>query len=94
MYPLKRGTVIYAMRSGVPIVPVAIIGTKELYFRKRLTLRFGPPVSVPHQSRPKRQDIDTALAQLEQAFTALLSANYQDPPGPKFLAHWLNHLFW
>ena len=94
MHPLKRGTVIYAMRSGVPIVPIAIIGTQELYFRKRLTLRFGPPVSVPHQSRPKRRDIDAALAQLEQAFADLLPADYQEPPGPKFLAHWLNHLFW
>ncbi len=94
MYPLKRGTVLYAMRSGVPIVPIAIIGTQDLYFRKRLTLRFGPPVLVPHQPRPKRQDIDAALAQLEQAFAALLPADYPTPPGPKFLGHWLNHLFW
>ncbi len=49
MHPLKRGTVLYAMRSGVPIYPVAIVGTKILYFRKRLTLRFGPPVQVPHE---------------------------------------------
>ncbi|MEB3288907.1 MAG: lysophospholipid acyltransferase family protein [Leptolyngbya sp.] len=94
MYPLKRGTVIYAMRSGVPIVPIAIIGTQDLYLRKRLTLRFGPPVPVPHQPRPKRQDIDEALAQLEQAFAALLPTDYQDPPGLKVLGHWLNHLFW
>lgn len=94
MYPLKRGTVIYAMRSGVPIVPVAIVGTQTLYFRKRLTLRFGPPVAVPHQTRPQRQAIDAALADLEQAFTQLLPADYREPPGPKFLTHWLNHLFW
>jgi len=49
MHSLKRGTVLYAMRSGVPIYPVAIIGTKTLYFRKRLTLRFGPPVQVLHE---------------------------------------------
>ncbi|WP_198805058.1 lysophospholipid acyltransferase family protein [Leptolyngbya sp. BL0902] len=94
MHPLKRGTVLYAMRSGVPITPIAIIGTQDLYFRKRLTLRFGPPVQVPHQPRPKRQAIDDALAQLEQAFAALLPTDYQAPPGPKFLSHWLNHLFW
>jgi 1-acyl-sn-glycerol-3-phosphate acyltransferase len=94
MHPLKRGTVLYAMRSGVPIVPVAIIGTKELYFRKRLTLRFGPPVQVPHQARPKRVDIDASLAKLERAFQELLPQNYQEPKGPKLFEDWLKHLFW
>lgn len=94
MHPLKRGTALYAMRSGVPIVPVAIIGTRDLYFRKRLTLRFGPPVAVPHQARPKRGDIDSALAQLEQAFGDLLPTHYSEPQGPKLLRQWLNHLFW
>lgn len=94
MYPLKRGSVLYAMRSGVPIHPVAIIGTKTLYFRKRLTLRFGPPVHVPHQPRPKRAAIDAALADLEQAFQNLLPENYQEPGGPKLFSQWLNHLFW
>jgi 1-acyl-sn-glycerol-3-phosphate acyltransferase len=92
--PLKRGTVLYAMRSGVPIVPVAIIGTRELYFRKRLTLRFGPPLQVSHQKRPKRPDIDQALAQLEAALMELLPQNYQEPQGPKLFRRWLNHLFW
>jgi 1-acyl-sn-glycerol-3-phosphate acyltransferase len=94
MHPLKRGTVLYAMRSGVPIYPVAIIGTKTLYFRKRLTLRFGPPVQVPHQARPKRTDIDAALATLRQAFDALLPTDYQEPQGPKLFSNWLDHLFW
>jgi len=92
--PLKRGTVLYAMRSGVPIVPVAIIGTRELYFRKRLTLRFGPPLQVPHQKHPKRPDIDQTLAQLEAAFLDLLPQNYQEPQGPKLFHKWLNRLFW
>ncbi|WOD41669.1 lysophospholipid acyltransferase family protein [Nodosilinea sp. E11] len=92
--PLKRGTVLYAMRSGVPIYPVVIVGTKTLYFRKRLTLRFGPPVEVPHQLRPKRAAIDAALADLEQAFNDLMPSDYEEPPGPKLFSHWLNHLFW
>ncbi|PZO40257.1 MAG: 1-acyl-sn-glycerol-3-phosphate acyltransferase [Shackletoniella antarctica] len=94
MHSLKRGTVLYAMRSGVPIYPVAIIGTKTLYFRKRLTLRFGPPVQVPHQARPERMAINDALAKLEQAFQDLLPAHYQEPKGPKLFSNWLNHLFW
>lgn len=92
--PLKRGTVIYALRSGVPIVPVALIGTQNLYLRKVLTLRFGPPIHFGQSKRPKRQEIDQALAQLEQALQALLPQDYQDPQGPKLFRGWLNHLFW
>jgi 1-acyl-sn-glycerol-3-phosphate acyltransferase len=92
--PLKRGTVIYAMRSGVPIVPVAIAGTQTLYFRKTLTLRFGPPIPFEQQPRPKRQAIDQALEKLTDEMTQLLTADYHDPPGPKPLKDWLNQLFW
>ncbi len=92
--PLKRGTVIYAMRAGVPIVPVALIGTQDLYLRKILTLRFGKPVRVPHQKRPKRLDIDHALLQLEAAMQDLLPQGYQEPKGLKLGRYWLNRLFW
>ncbi|MBD0267871.1 MAG: 1-acyl-sn-glycerol-3-phosphate acyltransferase [Cyanobacteria bacterium Co-bin8] len=92
--PLKRGTVIYAIRSGVPIVPVALIGTQNLYFRKTLTVRFGKPLPLGQSKRPKRQEIDAALAQVEQALLALLPAQYQEPAGIKLFQGWLNHLFW
>ena len=92
--PLKRGTVIYAMRSGVPIVPVAIAGTQTLYFRKTLTLRFGPAIPFEKQPRPKRPDIDQALQKLETEMTDLLNADYREPKGPQPLKEWLNQLFW
>lgn len=93
-FSLKRGTVIYAMRSGVPIVPVAIAGTQTLYFRKTLTLRFGQPLPFEQQSRPKRADIDQALDTVTAELSQLLDPKYQDPPGPKLFKQWLNHLFW
>ncbi|MEB3214258.1 MAG: 1-acyl-sn-glycerol-3-phosphate acyltransferase, partial [Leptolyngbyaceae bacterium] len=92
--PLKRGTVICAIRAGVPIVPVALIGTQDLYLRKTLTLRFGDPLHLPQQKRPKKPDIDQALLQLETALQDLLPENYQEPKGIKLFRHWLNRLFW
>ncbi|MCX7594738.1 MAG: 1-acyl-sn-glycerol-3-phosphate acyltransferase, partial [Fischerella sp.] len=55
--PLKRGVAIYALRSGVPILPVVLIGTQDLYFRKQLTVRFGEPIIFPQSSRPKAQQV-------------------------------------
>ena len=92
--PLKRGTVIYAIRSGVPIVPVAIAGTQTLFLRKQLTLRFGPPLTFTQQTRPKRADIDQALNQVKTALSQLLNSDYREPQGAKPLKNWLNHLFW
>lgn len=92
--PLKRGTVIYALRSGVPIVPVALIGTQNLYFRKVLTLRFGQPLHFGQSHRPKRQEIDMALARLETALRDLLPTHYPEAKGIRLFQGWLNHLFW
>ncbi|WP_373462096.1 MULTISPECIES: lysophospholipid acyltransferase family protein [unclassified Calothrix] len=92
--PLKRGTVIYALKSGVPIVPTALIGTHDLFFRKKLTIRFGEPLYFPPSSIPKRQEVDAAIVLLQNAMLALLPQNYQEPTGIKLFRNFLNHLFW
>jgi len=91
--PLKRGTILYSFRSGIPIVPVALIGTNNLYFRKTLTLRFGKPLRFPHISRPKPQEREQGLQQLTEAMTKTLPENYQEPQGIKLFSRILNHLF-
>jgi 1-acyl-sn-glycerol-3-phosphate acyltransferase len=94
LHPLKRGTVIYALRAGVPIVPVVIIGTHDLFLRKNLTVRFGEPLYFDQTSRIKRQEVDTALETLQNALLSLLPTDYVEPKGIKILRHFLNHMFW
>ena len=91
--PLKRGTALYALRGGVPIVPVALSGTKNLYWRKTLTLRFGEPLSFPQLQHPKRRDIEQVLETLEKAMVELLPTDYQEPDEPKLFANFLNQMF-
>lgn len=92
--PLKRGTVIYALKSGVPIVPVAMIGTHNLYLRKKLTIRFGNPLYFAQNPIPKHQEVEQVLLRLQSEMQALLPIDYQEPAGPKLLCNFLNHLFW
>ncbi|MEA5620444.1 1-acyl-sn-glycerol-3-phosphate acyltransferase [Cronbergia sp. UHCC 0137] len=94
IHPLKRGTVIYALRSGVPIVPIVLIGTYDLFLRKELTIKIGEPLYFPSTTRPKRQEIDVALAKLQQELVALLPTDYQEPQGIKLLRYFLNHILW
>ncbi|MBD2147098.1 1-acyl-sn-glycerol-3-phosphate acyltransferase [Sphaerospermopsis sp. FACHB-1194] len=94
LHPLKRGTVIYALRAEVPIVPIALIGTHDLFWRKKLTIRVGEPLYFPATSRPKRQEIDVALETLEQAIRDLLPTDYHEPEGIKLLQGFLNRMLW
>lgn len=92
--PLKRGAVIYALRAGVPIVPVGIIGTQNLYFKKELTIRFGQPLIFPQSNRPKPRQIQAVLDHLQAALIALLPQDYREPDEVKLLSGFLNRMFW
>ncbi|XWK86119.1 MAG: lysophospholipid acyltransferase family protein [Phormidium sp.] len=91
LLPLKKGVAIYALRAGVPIVPVAIIGSKDLYFRKPITLRFGKPLVFPQSQRPKSSQVQAVLDALQAALIDLLPQNYQEPKGIKLWRNFLNH---
>lgn len=92
--PLKRGTVMYALRAGVPIVPIILIGTHDLYLRKELTIRVGEPLHFSQTNRPKRQEVDLALEALQNAMLDLLPTDYQEPKGLKLFRYFLNHMLW
>ncbi len=92
--PLKRGTVIYALRAGVPIVPAALIGTRDLFLRKTLTVRLGRPLQFAQSNRPKPREVETALAMLQQAIEDLLPKETSEPTGPKLFRRTLNRMFW
>jgi 1-acyl-sn-glycerol-3-phosphate acyltransferase len=94
LLPLKRGAVIYALRSGVPIVPIALIGTKDLFFRKQLTVRIGEPLVFPQCNRPKSQQVQAVCDELHSKMQDLLPSYYQEPTGAKLFRGFLNHLFW
>ncbi len=94
LLPLKRGTATYALRSGVPIVPIALIGTQDLYFRKTLTLRFGEPLEFPPAKRPKSRQVQAVIEAIERRLGQLLPRDYREPDELKLFRPFLNHMFW
>lgn len=93
LQPLKRGTAIYALRSGVPVVPIALIGTKDLFFRKQLTVRVGEPLAVTPTKRPKSSQVRQLSAETAARLSDLLDVDYREPSGRKWFRHLLNHMF-
>jgi 1-acyl-sn-glycerol-3-phosphate acyltransferase len=74
LLPLSEGAAYFAMRSSVPIVPIAIHGTSWLRFGGRITIEVGVP--IPTEGRPTRE----AVAELTANLTAALRAMVVDAP--------------
>lgn len=86
MLPFHKGFAHFAIKAGVPVVPVALSGTKDLWFRKQIEVVVGTPIPTAGQD-------PTALTELAfQRMTAILPA-YSEPPGRKLLRNKLTHLF-
>lgn len=86
LLPFKRGFAHWAIDNQVPVVPVALSGTKDVWLRKRVRVIVGEPI------QPQGQTVDALVAQAQARVAALLP-QYQEPSGPKPLRRWLTHLF-
>lgn len=102
-----RGGVGYlALRTGVPVVPLALAGTKELYLGKRLAVRILPPVDPLHlagleqppaegsrEEREAARRVTTGLRDLLEPHVLELAAWTTDPPEVPRRLRWFSRLF-
>jgi 1-acyl-sn-glycerol-3-phosphate acyltransferase len=93
LLPLKPGTATYALRSGCPVVPIAIIGTHDLFFRKCLTLRVGEPITVEPTPRPKSAQIRQLSDEIAARLNALLDGVVDESSDRPYFRRLLNRLF-
>jgi 1-acyl-sn-glycerol-3-phosphate acyltransferase len=104
----RLGAAIIILRTGAPIVPIAVAGTDELYLGKRMAARILPPTTAAEllgEAWPgvapepgTRAELDLAHA-LTDRLQALLSphvvelhAATVDPPGHR--KRWRDRLTW
>ena len=62
LLPLNDGPAYFALRSQVPLVPIAINGTSWLRFGARVRVRIGEP--IVGEGRPDRAAVDAMTATL------------------------------
>ena len=89
--PLQDGSAFFALRARVPIVPMAIIGTRWLRFGKEVTMRVGPAIPTAGR-RPDRESVADLTAQLQAAMERLL-VGVQDEPPPGRFGRWFTDIF-
>lgn len=72
LLPFEDGAAAFAAASGVPVVPCAIVGSTQLWFRRRIDVRFGPPIAtVDVRGRAAREEL---ASRIRAGMQALLPA--------------------
>jgi 1-acyl-sn-glycerol-3-phosphate acyltransferase len=76
LLPFKKGFAHFAIEAEVPVLPVALTGTKDLWLGKRIELRIGTPIAASGRG------VD-ALVALTRERVADLLPPYVERPGWK-----------
>lgn len=86
LLPFHKGFAHFAIKAKVPVIPVALSGTKDLWLRKGIKVVVGRPLSTDGQAP------DGLTEKAFEAMKAILPP-YSEPPGPKLFQSQLTHLF-
>jgi 1-acyl-sn-glycerol-3-phosphate acyltransferase len=84
--PFKKGFAHFAVENQVPVLPVAVSGTQDLWLRKRVRLIVGLPIESTGHS------VESLVTLAEDRMRQLLP-RYVDPGGRKLMRRRLTHLF-
>ena len=90
LLPLNDGAAYFALRSHVPLVPIAINGTSWLRFGARVHVQIGDPILT--EGRPDRAGVEALTAALRERLGAML----EDAPAPNRtgrVAAWMTDRF-
>ena len=90
LLPISDGAAYFALRSGIPLVPVAIRGTSWLRFGGRVRVTVGEAILV--SGRVDREATTQLTAHVTAALQSLV-ADAPDVPEPGRFGRWLTERF-
>lgn len=86
LMPFHKGFAHFAIKAGVAVIPVALSGTKDLWFRKRIKVAIGQSI-LPAGQTPESLT-DAGYKRIKQLMPA-----YHEEPGRKLMRRRLTNLF-
>jgi 1-acyl-sn-glycerol-3-phosphate acyltransferase len=90
---LQHGAAHLSVTTGVPLLPVGITGTKELWLRRTLTMRIGKPIDPARFEGDTRTRMHAMTARLEKELWALLPGD-RERARFKPMRKWLTKVFY
>ena len=90
LLPLSEGAAYFALRSGIPLVPIAIHGTSWLRFGGRVRVAVGEPIAIA--GRPTRERVDAATSALTVALQGMV-ADSPELAVPGRFGRWVTERF-
>jgi len=88
--PLSEGPAFFALRRGVPLVPIAVNGTGWLAFGRTIRIRIGEPIVA--EGRPTRERVEELTERAGSALRVLVT-DFPERPAPGPVGRWLTELF-
>jgi 1-acyl-sn-glycerol-3-phosphate acyltransferase len=91
LQPLKRGVGHFLLQADYPILPVALSGAKELYWRKPIRVIIGKPFHVQTAGLSRLQALNCTAQRIGEELRAIIPP-YVEPAGVKKRLTFLNNL--
>jgi Acyltransferase len=94
--PFKKGVGYFAMENSAPVLPVAISGTKELYFRKHIQIVVGEIIDTTQLVTLGKGKVGAeVITNCTRSVIAGMMPEPEpfDPQRRRFLRTWLTNLF-
>ena len=86
LLPFKKGFAHFAIKDSVPVIPVALTGTRSLWLGKRIDVVIGEPIS------PDGHTVESLVAMTRERVQQLMQP-YREQTGPKLLRGSLTRMF-
>lgn len=75
LLPLQGGAALVALKTGVPVIPVIVTGSKPFQFRKVIKVIIGKPIDLGGPKKANKTAVSQGSSMISKQFSVLIRRN-------------------